>query len=80
MIKKLENIILGIILIAGFFLYLYFDHNSHYQRNVIYLTGGSYFLWSLYHHYQKGDLHLSIIIEYLVIIFFALIILSSTFL
>ncbi|MBI2464930.1 hypothetical protein HYV64_02195 [Candidatus Shapirobacteria bacterium] len=80
MIKKLENIILGFILVTGLFLYIYFRNNSHYQRNIIYLTGGSYFLWSLYHHYQKGDLHLSIIIEYLIIILFALVVISSTFL
>lgn len=80
MIKKLEYFILGLIMIVGSALYIYFDHNSHYQRNVIYITGGSYFLWSLYHHYKKGDLHPSIIVEYLVIVFFALIVLSATFL
>lgn len=80
MTKKLEYIVLGLILLFGIILYLYFDYNGHYQRNIIYLTGGSYFLWSLHHHYKRGDLHLSIIIEYLAIIFFALIVLSATFL
>ena len=61
-------------------LFIYFSYNSQLQRDVVYATAGSYFLWSLYHHYQQGDLHLSIIIEYLVFIVLALVVLSATFL
>ena len=78
--QKFEYLLLFLLFIFGFSFYLYFSYNGHYQRNVIYITGGSYFLWSLWHHYLKGDLHLAIIIEYLVIILLGLIVLSSTFL
>ena len=61
-------------------LFIYFSFNPRIQRDIIYVTAGSYFLWSLYHHYQVGDLHLSIIIEYLVFIVLALVVLSATFL
>lgn len=80
MSTKLEYLILAIILIAGAFFYTIFGYNDHLQRNIIYATGGLYFLWSLHHHYRLGDLHLSIIIEYLVIILLGLVVLSSTFL
>jgi len=78
--RKIENILLALIFVIGGSLFLYFNYNPHYQRNVIYGTSGMYFFWSLYHHYQKGDLHTSIIIEYLVIILLGVIVLSSTFL
>jgi hypothetical protein len=80
MSQKIEYIFLFLLFTFSFLLYLYFSYNGHLQRDVIYVTGGLYFLWSLYHHYRLGDLHLSIIIEYLVVILLGLIVLSSTFL
>lgn len=80
MIKKLEYLFLFLLFTFGFLLYLHFSYNPHFQRNVIYLTGAGYFFWSLYHHYTLGDLHTSIIIEYLAIILLGLVVLSSTFL
>ena len=75
---KLEYILLFLLFSFGFLFYIFFSYNSHYQRNIIYATSGFYFLWSLYHHYQKGDLHTTIIIEYLVFILLGVIVLGST--
>ena len=80
MTKKIETFILLFIFTLGAVLFFLFSYNPHLQRNIIYFTGGSYFLWSLYHHYRIGDLHVSIIIEYLVFILLGLIVLSATFL
>ncbi|MFZ2153449.1 MAG: hypothetical protein WAV41_05385 [Microgenomates group bacterium] len=77
--QKLDYLLVFLLFSFGFCLYLYFSYNGHLQRNVIYVTGGLYFLWSLWHHYRLGDLHLSIIIEYLAIISLGLLVLSSTF-
>jgi hypothetical protein len=60
--------------------FLYFGHDPSMQRRLIYAAGGYYFLWSLYHHYTRGDLALPLIVEYLLIILFGLLLLSSTFL
>lgn len=79
-IKKspLSFLILFIGLIISLVLYFYFGHDQHDQRRVIYTAGGFYFLWSLYHHYRKGDLQPSLILEYLLIALFAVLLLTGT--
>jgi hypothetical protein len=76
--KPLEYIFLLIIFLTAAILFIIFRFDSHFQRNIVYGTSGLYFLWSLYHHYLRGDLHLSIIIEYLVFILLAIVITSTT--
>ncbi|MFA6250332.1 MAG: hypothetical protein WC686_02370 [Candidatus Shapirobacteria bacterium] len=78
--KPFEYLSLLLILLIGAVLFVSFAFNPSSQRRVIYLTSAFYFFWSLYHHYRRGDLHLSIVVEYLVIIFFALVLLGSTIL
>ena len=75
--KPLEYIFLLICLVSGFFVYIFTDNNQL-RRWIIYLVGVSYFCWSLYHHYKRGDLHLSIIIEYLLIILLGIVFISGT--
>ena len=81
-IKKnpLDYIILAIIFIAAFALFFFFRQNfdSHNQRRVIYATAALYLLWSLFHHYRRGDLQASIIVEYLLLAIFAVIIAITT--
>ena len=73
-IKKhpLQFICLSLILSIGGVAFILFSYNPEIQRNIIYTTGAGYFFWSIYHHYKRGDLHISIIIEYLVMILLAL--------
>lgn len=73
-----DFVVLFIILLSGLFGYFAFSFDPHWQRRIIYATSGLYFLWSLYHHYRKGDLDLSIIVEYLVLVILALVVISST--
>jgi hypothetical protein len=61
------------------FLFLYFLINdSQLKRWTIYSAGIIYFSWSLYHHYKRGDLQLSIVIEYLLIILLGIVFISGT--
>lgn len=81
-IKKnpIDYVILAIILVIAFVLFIFFNHNfdAHNQRRVIYTTAALYLLWSLFHHYRRGDLQASIIIEYLLLAIFAVIIALTT--
>jgi hypothetical protein len=73
--KPLEYIALAVAMSIGVVIY-FFTQSQHFA---IFFIAGAYFLWSLYHHYRRGDLHLSIVIEYLVLILFALVVLMSNF-
>lgn len=75
--KPFEYLILAITFILGIFFYIIF--NNHQAREwIIFTIGAVYFFWSLYHHSQRGDLHLSIIIEYLLIILLGIVFLFGT--
>ncbi len=75
--KPVEYLILLVGLITGLFLYFFID-NSQARRWIIYSVGIIYFCWSLYHHYKRGDLQLSIVIEYLLIILLGIVFISGT--
>lgn len=79
-IKKhpLQFICLSLILSAGGIAFIFFNYNPETQRNIIYITGVGYFFWSIYHHYKRGDLHISVVIEYLILILLALILITQT--
>lgn len=70
-------ILFFLFLLIGILLFI-FRFNSHNQRRVVYLAAGLYLAWSLYHHYRRGDLSLSIFIEYLLLALFALIVVAAT--
>lgn len=72
-------VLLFIFIISGLAFYL-FSFDPHAQRRVIYFASGAYFLWSLHHHYKRGDLHVSIVIEYVLIAILGIVLLSSTML
>ncbi|HPJ16887.1 MAG TPA: hypothetical protein PK639_01485 [Candidatus Woesebacteria bacterium] len=73
-----DFLLLAIILLGAVISFFIFSYEPHYQRRIIYLTSFAYLAWSLFHHYRKGDLHLSIIIEYLALILLAVVITTST--
>jgi hypothetical protein len=74
--KPLEYILLGSIFLIGLILYLFAGFDPHGRRLVVYGLAACYFFWSLLHHYKRGDLHLSIVIEYLVIALFGIALLT----
>ena len=81
-IKKhpLNYLILGIIFILATVLFFYFrqSFDAHDQRRVVYVTAALYLFWSLFHHYRRGDLQVSIIIEYALLALFAVIVAVTT--
>lgn len=78
--KPLEYITLAIVFLIGLVFFFIYTFDPHSQRRVVYATATCYFLWSLYHHYKRGDLEFSIIIEYLVFALFGIILITSTLL
>ncbi len=74
--KPIEYIILGIIFLIGLLLYLFGPFTAHGRRVVVYCLVANYLFWSLIHHYRRGDLSFSIIVEYLVIALFGVILLG----
>lgn len=81
-IKKhpLNYLVLGLIFVVAAIVLFYFRQNfdAHDQRRVVYVTAGLYLVWSLYHHYRRGDLQLSIILEYFLLALFAVIVALTT--
>ena len=76
--NPIEYLALLFILVAGAVSFILFSYHPYWQRRTIYATSASYFAWSLYHHHRRGDLEVSIIIEYLLFALFAIILVSST--
>lgn len=76
--KPAEYVVLGIIFLFALFLFFIFPQSGS-RRIVVYCTAGSYFLWSLIHHYFRGDLTLSIVVEYLVMALFGVVLLTLSF-
>jgi hypothetical protein len=75
--KPFEYIILALSFILGIFFYVIL--NDYQARKWIICTvGATYFGWSLHHHYRRGDLQLSIMVEYLLIILIGIILLFNT--
>jgi len=75
--KPLEYLFLSLGLITLFIFYIAIS-NFQIRRWIIYLAGILYFSWSIYHHKKRGDLHLSIIIEYILIIILGIVFISGT--
>ena len=78
--KPLEYIALALVLLVGLILFFISAFDPHSQRRVVYATAACYFLWSLYHHYKRGDLEFFIVVEYLVFALFGIILITSTLL
>jgi len=58
-------LIVGLVLLA--FLFFLFNANLNLQRLIIILTGLYYFIWGVGHHFAQKDLHLKVVLEYLLI-------------
>jgi len=77
--KPFEYIFLVLFFIIGICFYFFTSLSQSNRRFVVISLAAGYFLWSLNHHYRRGDLSLSIIIEYLVFILFGIVLFSGTF-
>jgi len=77
--KHPQNYVVGAILaLSVLFLLFFYRFDTHAQRQVVYLASGLYLGWSLWHHYRRGDITTSIMMEYLLLALFALIVVTAT--
>lgn len=77
--KNIHNIIHFLLLIfilsASVLAFLLFQGNHYFQLIIILMTGVAYVLWGILYHYYKHDLHLKVMLEYVVIAVVAVILL-----
>ncbi len=74
--KPLEYITLALVFLIGLLIYFFADISSHNQRLVVYFLAVCYFFWSINHHYRRGDLSISIVVEYLVMALLGIVLLT----
>ena len=73
-------LVLLVILNLGIGLFYLFRFNPLYQMKVILATSIAYVVWGIIHHWLSEDLHLKVVLEYLLIaILVNLIVLSLLF-
>lgn len=56
---------LGIIFVFSLMLLISFSNDLSYKKLIIFLTGGCYFWWGIFHHWRQDDLYTKIVLEYL---------------
>jgi hypothetical protein len=78
--KPIEYLSLATLLTLSFLIFIFLPLDVHQKRWLVSFTAVGYFLWSLYHHYHRGDLHPSIVVEYLLILALGIIFISTTLL
>lgn len=68
-IKKHANhyLILLVILDIGAGMFYFLRFNPIYQVLVLLTTSVAYVVWGIIHHWQEDDLHLKVILEYLLL-------------
>lgn len=74
--KPFEYLALALVFLVGLIIYFFADISSHTQRLVVYFLAACYFFWSIIHHYRRGDLSVSIVVEYLVMALFGIALLT----
>ena len=74
--KPFEYLALALVFLVGLLIYFFTDISSHSQRLVVYFMAAIYFLWSIFHHFRRGDLSISIVIEYLVMALLGIVLLT----
>jgi hypothetical protein len=73
-----EFFLLALLLGSSMVLYFVFGYSPQIRRYLICLSGLLYWGWSLYYHWRRGDLNLSILVEYLVFALLGVIVLLSS--
>jgi len=63
--------VLLIILNIGVGAFLFFHYNTVFQVYILMATSGAYLLWGIIHHWLDNELHLKVIIDYLLIVLLA---------
>jgi hypothetical protein len=77
--KPAEYVVLALIFILGLYFYFFMGVSPSSKRFIVASIAAAYIFWSFYHHYKRGDLTTSIVIEYLVVALFGIVLFSGTF-
>lgn len=65
------------LLASGVIGILFFSYDWRFQSGVAIATAAGYVVWGVVHHYLHRDLHLSVIIEYVVVAALGLVVVLS---
>ncbi|MDO8488417.1 MAG: hypothetical protein Q7S31_03860 [bacterium] len=65
------------ILLAGLWGIFWFDYNRILQLGIVVSLGVSYIVWGIVHHWYHGDLHVKIVLEYVLVAIMAVLIFAS---
>ena len=57
--------------------FLFFGFNRTYQMVIVLTAGIAYVLWGIIHHHVNDDLHLKVVVEYVLVAFLAELIIFS---
>lgn len=75
--KVKDYLALFSILALGFGLFLFFGYNRAAQKLVVLATAGGYVVWGIVHHALQKDLHLSVMVEYILVAFLTSVVILS---
>lgn len=70
-------LVLAVFLCFSLLGFAYFGYDRGSQGIIIVLTSFFYLMWGSVHHWLKGDFHLKVFLEYLVIAIFASVLMIS---
>lgn len=68
---------LMIVLVVGFLAFNTFSYSIAIQATIAAVVAGAYIIWGVAHHAFHDDLHLSVIIEYVIVAMLGLIMVLS---
>lgn len=74
---NLDYLVLVLGLLGGLGIFVYFSGQQTVQVAVVFLLALFYFFWGICHHVFKKDLHLKVVLEYLVISVLGLVVFFS---
>lgn len=74
----LQYLALALVFIIAFILLYLFRFDTFHEQLVVYSVAIFYIAWAVYHHHRRGDLHFSIIAEYLLFAILAILIATFT--
>ncbi len=60
-------LVLVVILVFGFALFYFFTWQEAVQQIIIVFLGIAYVAWGVWHHLIHDDLHLSVVVEYIMV-------------
>lgn len=55
------------LLLAGFIGFYRFSNDISFQKTIVIATASSYAVWGIVHHHIHKDLHVSVLVEYVLI-------------